>query len=312
LSCDNLTAVELVTADGQLRRAGPEENADLFWALRGGGGNFGVVTAFEYRLHEVGPELFGLFVWHEADPDATAMKRFRAWAAEAPREAAVLAFYGFIPKDEAFPPERWGRACYAMLGGYNGPPEEAEEVFRPLRDFATPVADFSGPRPYVELQTLLDADYPDGLNYYWKAVFLDELTDPVLDLIARRGAESPSRLSTIDVWQLGGALGDLPRDATAFWHRDKPYMLTFESNWEDPADSEANMRWVRQTLDELRSMGAVSGAYGNFPGMAEDPVQVLYGENYERLVAVKSRYDPENLFHHNQNIKPRSGEKTVA
>ncbi|MFA9462165.1 FAD-binding oxidoreductase [Thiohalorhabdus sp. Cl-TMA] len=312
LSCDNLTAMEIVTADGRIRTASPEENSDLFWALQGGGGNFGVVTAFEYRLHEVGPELFGLFVWHAADADASPMKRFREWAATAPREASVLAFYGFIPAIEEFPEEQWGQPCYALLGSYNGAPEEAERVFGPLREFARPVADFSGVHRYTELQTLLEADYPKGLHYYWKAVYLDDLTDPVLEFIARRGAASPSKLTTLDVWQLGGALSEVPREATAFWHRDKPYMLTFEANWEDPAESEANLTWVRESVAELRSMEGASGGYGNFPGLGEDPAQALYGDNHERLVAVKDRYDPDNLFHLNQNIMPAGGKRSIA
>ncbi|MFP4560962.1 MAG: FAD-binding oxidoreductase [Thiohalorhabdus sp.] len=312
LSCDNLEAVEMVTADGRPLRASPEEHPDLFWAVRGGGGNFGVVTAFEYRLHPVGPEVFALFVWHAADAEGTAMRRFREWSQGAPREASVVAVSAFVPELDPFPRERWGQPCYAFLGTHYGTLEEAADVLQPLRAGSDPVADFSGPLRYTELQSLLDADYPDGLSYYWKAAYLDELSEPVLELIARRSAESPSPLTTIDVWHLGGALAEVPPDATAFWHRDKPYMLTIEANWEDPAANDRNLAWARETFAELQALEAASGGYGNFPGLGEDPAQTLFGDNYERLAEVKGRYDPGNLFRMNQNIRPQTGEKAPA
>ncbi|WP_101296854.1 FAD-binding oxidoreductase [Halegenticoccus soli] len=306
LACDNLASVDVVTADGELRTANEEHNEDLFWAVRGGGGNFGVVTSFEYALHEVGPEVYGLFVLHRGDVAIEAMRRFREYTQTASRRASVLPFYGFVPELEEFPEDAWGEPMVAFLGCYDGETDDAAEEFRPLRTTAEPIVDFSGPMPYTELQSLLDEDYPDGRYYYWKATYLERLDDDVIDFLVRRGEESPSKLSTVDLWHLGGAISDVERDATAFWHRDKPYMLTFEANWDDPADSDANVAWVRESIAEVREMPVASGTYGNFPGFHEDPAQALFGENYDRLVEVKTRYDPDNLFRLNQNVAPKT------
>ncbi|MCL7417105.1 MAG: FAD-binding oxidoreductase [Halalkalicoccus sp.] len=305
LSLDNLLSVDIVTADGAVRTASAEGNADLFWAVRGGGGNFGVVTSFEYALHEVGPEVYALFAWFHADDAKEVMDRYREWTATAPHEAGVLAFAAHVPDLEEFPEEHWGEPTVAMLGSYRGDPDDAEGVFESLGAGLTPLVDFSGPMAYTELQSMLDEDYPDGLRYYWKSVYLQAITDEVVDYVVRRGEESPSALSTVDLWHLGGAIGDVERDATAFWHRDKPYMITFEANWEDPADDDANVDWARDGIAETQELSVASGRYGNFPGMNEDPARALFGENYDRLVEIKSEYDPENLFRSNANVAPR-------
>ncbi|MFC6768097.1 BBE domain-containing protein, partial [Natrinema soli] len=187
-----------------------------------------------------------------------------------------------------------------------GDPADADDMFGPLRESATPVADMSGPMRYVDLQSMLDEDYPDGLRYYWKSIFLEELTDEVFDLMVRYTDSAPSALSTIDCWHLGDAVADVPRDATAFWHRDKPYMLTVEANWEAAEDDDANVGWARELFADVQSLSVSSGRYGNFPGMNEDPAKLLYGENYDRLVEVKTRYDPANLFRSNANVVPRT------
>ncbi len=307
LACDALVSAEVVTADGEVRTASEERNADLFWAIRGGG-NFGVVTSFEFGLHEVGPQVFGLFVVHHGSNAHEALERFREYDGSASRNASVLPFYGFVPAVEEFPREAWGEPMFVFLGCYDGGSDAAETEFRPLREVAEPIVDFSGPTAYVDLQSLLDADYPDGLRYYWKATYLTELDDDVVEFIVRRGEESPSALSTIDVWQLGGAIGNVPRESTAFWHRDKAYMLTFEANWEDSADDDANVAWVRESIAEVREMAVAAGGYGNFPGFNEDPARALFGENYDRLVDVKTEYDPGNVFRLNQNVVPHTAE----
>jgi FAD/FMN-containing dehydrogenase len=295
-----------VTADGEVRTASADRNEDLFWAVRGGGGNFGVVTSFEFALHEVGPDVYAFFVWFDADDAEPVMNRFREWAGSAPRKAGVLPFVGHVPELEEFPEETWGEPVLACLGSFRGDLDGAEEVFRPLLEGVTPIADLSGPMPFEALQRMLDEDYPDGLRYYWKSIYLAELTDEVVDLMIRYNETAPSALSTIDVWCLGGAISDVPRDATAFWHRDEPYMITFEANWEDPADDDANVGWAREGFAEVEALPVAAGRYGNFPGMAEDPAQLLFGENYDRLVEVKTKYDPDNLFHLNQNVAPRT------
>jgi FAD/FMN-containing dehydrogenase len=307
LAADNLTEVDIVTADGQVRTASPDQNEDLFWAIRGGGGNFGVVTSFEYELHEVGPELYMFFEWFHADDGPGLLARLRDWAGSTHRDAGVLTFTVHVPELEEFPENSWGDPAVAFLGSYRGKIEDGDGIFAPLKGGATPIVDFSGPATYRDLQTVFDDDYPDGLRYYWKSTYFTELTDEVIDLTLRYNKESPSDLSTVDIWSLGEAVSDVPQDATAFWHRDKPFMLNFEANWEDPGDDEANIEWAREGLAELEQLPVAAGRYGNFPGLAEDPTETLFGDNYDRLVEVKTKYDPENLFHVNQNIAPRSG-----
>ena len=307
LACDGLESVDVVAANGEFRTASEERNEDLFWALRGGGGNFGVVTSFEYRLHPVGPEVYALFVWHRGDRAAEAMRAFREYAGDASREASVLAFYAFVPELDEFPEESRGDPALVFFGCHLGGRGDAEAEFRPLREFADPLADASGPIEYVELQRLLDEDYPDGRRYYWKSLYLDDLSDDAIDLVERFGEECPSSLSTVDLWHLGGAISDVPEDGTAFRHRDRPYLLTFEANWDDPGDDDENVDWARRGIDAARELPAASGGYGNFPGFGEDPARTVFGDNYDRLAAVKAEYDPENVFRFNQNVEPAGG-----
>ncbi|WP_254530388.1 FAD-binding oxidoreductase [Natrinema gelatinilyticum] len=307
LALDNLISVDIVTADGKIRTASEARNEDLFWAVRGGGGNFGVVTGFEYALHAVGPQVYAFFTWFHADDADVALAAFRQWTETAPRDAGVLAFTAHVPELEEFPEETWDEPAIAFLGSARGESATDGEVFESLRAVATPIADMSGPMAYVDLQSMLDEDYPDGLRYYWKSIFLDELTDEVFDLMVRYNDSTPSALSTIDCWHLGDAVADVPQDSTAYWHRDQPYMLTVEANWEEPDDDDANVNWAREVFADVQALPVASGRYGNFPGLNEDPVKLLYGDNYDRLVEVKTKYDPENLFQTNANVPPRSG-----
>jgi len=306
LSVDNLTQVEIVTADGRVRTANEQHHEDLFWALRGGGGNFGVVTAFEYELHDVGPEVYQVFAWYHGEEAAALLGRFRQWTESAPRTTAILPFAATIPDLDEFPAESWGEPAVAFLGCIREEPEEAEAMLASLTEGVDPIADFSGPTQFEALQSLLDEDYPDGLRYYWKSTYLAELTDEVIDLMLRYNEAAPSPLSTVDIWWLGGGVADVPQDATAFWHRDKPFMLTFEANWESTEDDEANIAWAREGFAAFQELSVTGGRYGNFPGFAEDPARLLFGDNYDRLVDIKETYDPENLFHVNQNIAPRT------
>ncbi|KTG10202.1 FAD-linked oxidase [Haloprofundus marisrubri] len=304
LSLDNLTSAEVVTADGSVLTASDSENPDLFWAIRGGGGNFGVVTSFEYELHAVGPEVFGLFVWFHGDDATAALEAFREYSADASRKGTVLPFYATVPELDEFPEEAWGEPVVALLGCYDGSAEDAEAEFEALRTVAEPVVDFSGEMAYTDLQSMLDEDYPDGLRYYWKSSYVTELTDDVVDLLVRYGEERLSPLSTVDIWHLGGAISDVEPEETAFYHRDAPFMVTFEANWEDPDADDENVQWAKNGLAELREMPVASGAYGNFPGFGEDPARTLFGDNYDRLVEIKREYDPENVFRLNQNVVP--------
>jgi FAD/FMN-containing dehydrogenase len=230
LALDNLVSVDVVTADGRVRTASRERNPDLFWGLRGGGGALGIVTSFAYELHEVGPEVDALFTWFRAEDAPAVMARYREWIADAPRNAGVLVFTAHVPDLEEFPEAAWGEPAIAMLGSYRGD-ADADEVFGSLLEAATPLVDLSGEMAYVDLQSMLDEDYPDGLRYYWKAIYLEELDDAIVDLVLEYNESAPSALSTLDLWHLDGAVADVPQDETAFWHRDKPHMLTVEANW---------------------------------------------------------------------------------
>ena len=305
LSVDNLLEVEVVTADGEVRTANDQQREDLFWAVRGGGGNFGVVTAFEYELHDVG-EVYQVFAWYHGEAAATLLGRFREWTESAPRTAAILPFAATVPELDEFPKDTWGEPALAFLGCIRDHPEEAASMLASLTEGRDPIADFSGPTQFEELQSLLDEDYPDGLRYYWKSTYLAALTEEVIDLVVRYNEAAPSPLSTVDIWWLGGAVAEVPQDATAFWHRDRPFMITFEANWEDPEADEANVAWAREGFAAFEELSVAGGRYGNFPGFAEDPARLLFGENYDRLVDIKAKYDPENRFHVNQNIVSRA------
>ncbi|WP_158057891.1 FAD-binding oxidoreductase [Halorussus halophilus] len=308
LSCDNLVSADVVTADGRLVVASEDRNEDLYWALRGGGGNFGVVTSFEFDLHPVGPEIESLFVWYHGDEARAVFEQFREWGPDAPRDVSVLPFYAWVPEIEEFPEEHWGEPAVAILGCYAGDSSAVEsaegEPFGPLKTIADPIADLSSPMPYVELQQMLDVDYPDGRNYYWKSVYVDELTDELIDRILDHAAGCPSKLSTIDVWQGGGAITDLSQEDAAFPYRDASFGLNYEANWDDPRMTAEIVEWVRESVEDVRKLDVVRGQYVNFAGLGEDAASVAYGDSYSRLAQVKERYDPENVFRGHQNVRP--------
>jgi FAD/FMN-containing dehydrogenase len=287
-------------------RASEDENADMLWALRGGGGNFGVVTSFEYRLHPVGPEVAFAFVLYPGERSREVIGAFLAYMESAPEEVSPLLFLGRVPHADLFPAETHGLPYVAVAGVHPGDPETGERVLRPLRGYGDPIVDLSDRVPYVEAQQLLDEDYPDGGLYYWKSIELDGLSSEVIDLVIAHAEAAPSGHSTVDVWLHGGAMGRVPEDATAFGAR-AAVLLGYEANFEDPADRDANVAWVRDAIDELRPH-STGGAYLNFPGFFEEGTELLeasYGaENYARLVALKTHYDPDNVFRLNGNIRP--------
>ncbi len=307
LSCDNLLSADVVTADGRSLRASEEENPDLLWGLRGGGGNFGVVTSFEYRLHPVGPEVMFSLVFHDGDKTREALRFYREYAAAAPDEVTSFAICGTIPGEEPFPEEIHGAPFVLFAALYAGPVEEGERATRPLREFGEPLIDFSGPMTYVEAQTVFDADYPAGkLRYYWKSLYLDDLSDEAIDRLVEHTAKRPSMLSTVDVWHMGGAVSRADPEKSAFGGRESPFLLGVEGNWENPSDDGANIAWARGCVEDLQRFSG-GGQYLNFPGFLEGGEATLrstFGPNYERLVALKNEYDPTNLFRLNQNIEP--------
>jgi FAD/FMN-containing dehydrogenase len=309
LSSDNLVSVDVVTADGAFLTASETENTDLFWGIRGGGGNFGVVTSFEYRLHPVGPEVMFCFVIYPGDKAKEVLSFCEQYVAEAPDEVSPIAVLGRVPPVEIFP-ERWhGEPMVALLAMYAGEAKEGGRVLKPLRDFGGAIADISARMPYRQAQSVLDEDYPDGWRYYWKSQNLSGLSDEVNERLMDHAAAAPSPYSTVDVWFQGGAMARIGAEESAFGDRSAPILLGVEANWEDPQDDEAdqaNVAWVRECVSDLRRFSS-GGAYLNFPGFYEEGDRMMreaFGENHKRLVALKDKYDPTNLFRLNQNIKP--------
>jgi FAD/FMN-containing dehydrogenase len=306
MSCDNVVAAEVVTADGQIRVASERENPDLFWGIRGGGGNFGVVTALDYRLYPVGPEVAFCFVMYPGDRAAEVALACAEHTSGGRDEVSPLCVFGFVPAGEDFPAELHGRPFAAVLAMYVGDAAAGTAALRPLQQLAEPLADLSETMPYTVAQGLLDAEYPDGGLYYWKSIGLDELGRDTIALVAEHAWSAPSSHSTIDIWYHGGAMGRVGAAETAFGARPS-ILLGYEANFHEPETVEENVAWVRDSLAALQPV-ASGGAYLNFPGFFEegdDLVRASYGENYDRLVALKREYDPDNLFRLNGNIAPR-------
>ncbi|HEU0113265.1 MAG TPA: FAD-binding protein, partial [Thermomicrobiales bacterium] len=315
LSCDNLIRAEVVTADGRTIVAGEGEgeDADLLWGLRGGGGNFGVVTRFTFRLHPVGPRVYFAVVFHDGEGEATGrvLRFFRDFCAEAPNAVNPIAVCGIVPDGmELFPEATW-RKRYVMLGAlYVGPPDEGERRLRPLRAFAAPLVDFSDVVPYVDAQQLWDADYPDGMRYYWKSLNLPRLGDDAIDRIVSHARRQPSSLSTTDLWFRAGVVHREPPNGAAFRGRDAVALLGLEANWVDAADDERNVRWAREFIADMEPYSDGS-RYLNFAGWHEEGEALTrdtFGSHYARLVALKRRYDPTNVFRLNQNIDPSAAD----
>jgi len=307
MTCDSLLGADVVTASGELLMANERQNEDLFWALRGGGGNFGVVTGFEFRAYPVGPMVAFAGPAYPLEHAGPVMEALREFVAGAPDEVNVSATFWTLPAVPAFPEEAHGRAVIVLGAAYAGPPEEGEAVLQPLREIETPLLDLSGTIPYTALQQLFDPFFPAGeLRYYWKAIYLSGLGDEVVATLAEFAARRPSALSMAGLWALGGALGRVDPGATATGDRSAPYLLEVLANWADPAEDEANVAWARAFFDAMRAH-STGKTNLNFPGLAEDPgfLRAAFGVNWDRLVEVKRRSDPANLFRLNQNIDPQ-------
>jgi len=308
LSCDNLIGAEVVTADGSIVRASDTENNDLLWGLRGGGGNFGIVTTFEFRLHEVGPEVMLAFVLHDGAGDKMkhALQFWRDFMAQAPDEVSSLSSCGIVPPDEMFPKDVHGKHFVLFAAMYAGDAEEGRKVLQPFIDYGEPLVNFSDVMPYVEVQQMFDEDYPDGIRYYWKSLNLMRLNDEVIDRIVKHAPNQPSVLTTTDLWHIGGAVKRVGTDESAFFGRDAAFLLNPEANWEGAANDDVNIRWVQEFIADMEEFSDGS-RYLNFAGFQEEGEAMMkssFGRQYQRLVELKTKYDPYNLFSLNQNIKP--------
>jgi FAD/FMN-containing dehydrogenase len=306
LSIDSLVSVEIVTADGQVRRASETENPDLFWAVRGAGSNFGVVTSFEFQGHPVGPMVMVGAIFYPLAEARNLIPKWRDYMVSAPDELSSIGLFWSIPPHEPFPEALHGTEVFAVAGVYSGSVEDGEPVVQPLRELGEPLIDLSGPWPWLGLQSGFDALFPAGGLYYWKSRSLGELTDAAIDDIVSFGNRMPSPETDITLWHNGGAMSRVGETDTAYGGRDAPFLVTAEASWTDPADTEKAIGWAR---DLWAAMGehSTGGLYLNFPGFGEEKEELVragYGENYDRLSRLKAQYDPENLFRMNLNVTP--------
>jgi FAD/FMN-containing dehydrogenase len=309
LSIDNLVAADVVTAEGDLVRASAEENPDLLWALKGGGGNFGVVVRFEFALHPVGPEVMFVAPIYALEDGPGPIRAWRDFLAKHGDTVGSLCEFS-TAGGEDFPVAYQGKRVYTLACVYNGDAAEGEALLQPLRELGPMVTDFSGRMPYLEVQQLFDTLMPAGdFRCYWKARYLADLSDEMIDLAMANAAAAPSDNSISSLWNFGGATARVPADATAFGDRSMGWMYSLDAVWPDPADDAANIAWSRDGWSGAERFGQEGRAYLNFPGHGEDGdalTRASFGENYARLVAIKTRFDPENRFRFNQNIRPEA------
>ncbi|MCW4037392.1 MAG: FAD-binding oxidoreductase [Candidatus Bathyarchaeota archaeon] len=303
LSVDNLLSADVVLADGSFVTASERENQDLLWALRGGGGNFGVVTNFQYRLHEV-KEVVGGPMFFEIEDAPEVMRAYDKYITDAPRELGAFFLWQTAPPLPFIPKDRHGDTFCGMVVCWVGRSERAKDVFAPLRDAARVVAEHVGPMPYPSLNSAFDGLVPPGLQHYWKTLFAKGITDGAIEAHMTFGPKVPTVNSTTHIYSINGAVHDVAPDATAFGHRDAKYAVVIAGMWPDPAHNESNIRWVRDYHKALEPHSELGGYINFASGDDLDRVAVNYGSNYDRLRKVKSKYDPSNVFHINQNIKP--------
>jgi FAD/FMN-containing dehydrogenase len=306
LAADNFLEAEIVTVDGVLRRANAEEHADLFWALRGGGGNFGVVTSFVSRLYPVPPELLFAVTLFSLDHAADVLHFLRDYMSKAPDELMVLAALWTAPNLPAVPEHQRGNHALFLLGCYLGSPEKGEALLKPLRTCRPAIADLTSRKTWLDVQRFFDEDYPSGRRYYWKSTLIKGLTDQVIASLVRHAAARPSLLTSIDIWPMGGAFSRIDPAETAFGSRDVAFTINYEANWDRAEEDHANIDWTRTSLKEVQDLSQ-SRTYLNFAGLAEEKenmVRASFGANYSRLQQVKATYDPDNFFRVNFNISP--------
>jgi FAD/FMN-containing dehydrogenase len=310
LSCDNVVEAEIVGSDGKVRTASSDENPDLFWAIRGGGGNYGVVTSFTFRLHELGPVVAFAGVFYRASDTAAVLRGYREYFSDSADDVSAEAIAITMPADPHLPEAVHDQQCFVVAAVSTGEPERGMRVLQPLRELAAPLADISQPMPYTAVQSAFDGFFPRGhLRSYWKALYLPELSDEAIELISRQAGDRPSWLTLVDVYAMGGAIGRIDPEETAFAERTAPYMVTLNGNWSDPADDANQIEWVREAWRELSELGT-GATYLNFTGIADEARDVsvsdAFGRNLRRLAEIKDTYDPDNFFRRNNNIAPAS------
>ncbi|QJR12453.1 Mitomycin radical oxidase [Usitatibacter rugosus] len=303
-TCDTVLSMDVVTAAGELVRASASENADLFWALRGGGGNFGIVTSFEYQLHPVGPEILGGAIAWRAEEAGEVLRAYAKFSAAAPRELTTVAVLRIAPPAPWLPKEVHGKTIVALFVCYAGRVEDGEAFLAPLRKLGKPVADIVTRRPYVQMQSLLDATQPKGRRYYWKSHYLPRIDPRAIEIALEHAGRIRSPHSAILMFQVGGALGDLPAGHSPAGNRDAAYVLNIAGSWEKPEDDAANIAWARDCFEAAREC-STGGTYVNFLTEEEGPdrIEAAYGaRNLARLAALKAQIDPDDLFRHTKRV----------
>ncbi|MHC4212767.1 MAG: FAD-binding oxidoreductase [Planctomycetota bacterium] len=303
LTIDNLLSADMVLADGSCVTTSDHEYEDLFWAIRGGGGNFGVVTSFLFRSHPVHTDYAGPMFW-EIEDATEVMKWYRDYITTAPEE--INGFFAFlvVPPGPPFPEHLHNKTVCGIVWCYVGDLDKAEKVFEPIRSFKTPVFDHVGPKPHPVVQSLFDPIYPPGLQWYWKADFVNELSDEAIDLYVKYGSQIPTMHSTIHLYPINGAVHRVGRNETPWSYRDSNWAQVIVGVDPDPAKKDIITSWAKEYWEALHPYSA-GGAYVNFMmEEGEDRIKATYRDNYERLVAIKNKYDPTNFFRVNQNIKP--------
>ena len=306
-SCDTVRAMEVVTADGRVVRASEQENNDLFWGLRGGGGNFGVMTSFEYQLYPVGPEVMaGAIAWRAEDARAV-LEMYRALTEHAPPELTCVAVLRRAPPAPWLPKDIHGQPIVALFICHSGPVEEGEKRVAPIKSFGAPVGDVILRRPYVSQQSILDAAQPKGRRYYWKSEYLPRFEPEMLAKVIEHAERIVSPYSAIILFPLDGALNRLPADHSPAGNRDAAAVINIAASWEQAGDDPANIEWARAAWRDLRRF-STGGTYVNFltEEEGEERIHAAYGNNYNRLMEIKTRWDPGNLFRTNKNIAPRA------
>lgn len=305
LACDNLLGADLVTAAGEVVRADAENNPDLYWGVRGGGGNFGVVTGMDYRLHPVGPAVLGGIMAYTLEQAPAAFRAYSEWTRDLPDEMTSMGAVVAAPPAPFVPPGLAGQPVFAVALCYAGEIESGQEVLRPLREATTaPAFDVIGPMPYLAVQGMVKDFAPPHHQNYWRSEYLAGLGDAEREVVLEYGAHLPSPLCQAHLQQLGGAVARVGTQDTAFAHRDAAFTLLLLGIWADATDNQRHIAWVREFSAAVQPF-TTGGVYVNFLGNeGQDRVRAAYGPVYDRLVTLKRKYDPDNFFHHNQNIPP--------
>jgi FAD/FMN-containing dehydrogenase len=305
LACDNLVGADVVTADGRLVHVSETESADLLWGLRGGGGNFGIVTQFEFELHPLGPTIYAGPIFYPAEAGRDLLRAFRDWAGDAPDELTALVDLTTAPPLPVIPEDWHGKKVAAFIAASTGPLEQGETLVRVFRDVAEPIADLLGPMPYQVIQTLVDPLWPKGIHSYFKATNLARLDDELVERLCEVHLAAPGPQCEIHVQQMGGAVACVPDGATAFAERSMPFVLNAVTGWHDPSLGQAHREWARLAI-AAASDASTGRAYVNFLGDPDAARTSYSDETYARLVALKNDYDPTNVFRLNQNIEPQA------